>query len=173
MQRGYTQTYTYFGIESNGWISSKGLVGNKNGIFNPNDITDELGIQPFKSWQKGDKRRDGSEYFFSSWGAERSDKDILDVEAQCLDTIKNLRNKISVLQRFKETYDVNYILVVVPSVYGEEKPHIAFKEEIIEFCYLTGTTINFDTYIYPTTIGDRFYDIVHRIKDMINGLNAR
>ncbi|MEK3808086.1 DUF4279 domain-containing protein [Bacillus sp. FSL H8-0547] len=173
MQREYTQTYTYFGIESNGWISSKGLVGNKNGIFDPNEITDELGIQPFSSWKKGDKRRDCSEYLFSSWEAERSDKDMLDVEAQCLDTIKNLRNKISVLQNFKEKYDVNYILMVVPSIYGEEKPHIAFNEEIIEFCYLTGTTINFDTYIYHITIGDRILDFIHRMKKMIFGMKAR
>lgn len=39
--------------------------------------------------------------------------------------------------------------MVVPSIYGEEKPLIYLNEEIIEFCYLTGTTINFDMYIYP------------------------
>lgn len=66
-----------------------------------------------------------------------------------MDTIKNLKNKISVLKSIKEQYDVNFEIMVVPSIYGEEQPQIYLNEEIIEFCYLTGTTINFDMYIYP------------------------
>ncbi len=144
-----TNSYTYFGIESNGKIGRRGLVGNKRGIFNPDDISNALGIQPFSCWKKGDKRKDGSEYLFSSWNAEKSVIDRLDVEAQCLDTIKKLKNKISVLKSIKEQYDVNFEIMVVPSIYGEEQPQIYLNEEIIEFCYLTGTTINFDMYIYP------------------------
>lgn len=143
-----THTYTYFGIESNGQIDSRGLVGNKRGIFNPDDITNVLGIQPIRCWKKGDKRRNDTEYLFSSWDAEKSDIGRLDVEAQVLDTIKNLKNKISILNDIKEQYDVNYVIMVVQSIYGDESPLIGFNEDIIEFCYLTGTTINFDTYIY-------------------------
>lgn len=61
-----TNSYTYFGIESNGKIGRRGLVGNKRGILNPDDISKALGIQPFSCWKKGDKRKDGSEYLFSS-----------------------------------------------------------------------------------------------------------
>ncbi|WP_267905719.1 DUF4279 domain-containing protein [Metabacillus niabensis] len=118
-------------------------------MLNPDDISKALGIQPFSCWKKGDKRKDGSEYLFSSWNAEKSVIDRLDVEAQCLDTIKKLKNKISVLKSIKEQYDVNFGIMVVPSIYGEEQPQIYLNEEIIEFCYLTGTTINFDMYIYP------------------------
>jgi hypothetical protein len=136
-----THTYTYFGIESNGQIDSRGLVGNERGIFNPDDITNVLGIQPFLCWKKGDKRRNGTEHLFSSWDAEKSNIGRLDVEAQVLDTIKNLKNKIPILKAIKEQYDVNYVIMV-------EKPQISFNKEIIEFCYLTDSTINFDTYIY-------------------------
>lgn len=143
-----THTYTYFGIESNGKIGNRGLVGNERGIFDPEYITNILGIQPFSCWKKGDKRRDGTEYLFSSWDAEKSSIERLDVQEQVLDTIKSLKNKISILKEIKEQYDVNYVIMVVQSIYGEEEPQIGFNKEIIEFCYLTGTVINFDTYIH-------------------------
>lgn len=42
--------------------------------------------------------------------------------------------------------------MIVPSIYGEEKPLMGFNEEIIEFCYLTGTTIEVDMYVYPDEV---------------------
>lgn len=143
-----THTYTYFGIESNGEINNKGLVGYERGIFHPDDITKALGIQPFRYWKKGDTRKNGTQYLFSSWDAEKSDIGRLDVEAQCMETIKNLKQKISILKQIKEQYDVNYVIMIVPEIYGEEQPIISFNSEIIEFCYLTGTTIEVDMYIY-------------------------
>lgn len=147
-----TKSYTYFGIESKGKIDHKGLVAYESGIFNPDDITKLLGIQPFSSWNYGDTRKDGSKYLFSNWSAEKSTVDRLDVEAQCMDTIKNLKNKISLLKEIKEQYDVHYVMMIVPSIYGEEKSIMGFNEEIIEFCYLTGTTIEIDMYVYPDEI---------------------
>lgn len=143
-----TSSYTYFAIQSNG-TSDSGLIAYEKGIFNPEDITHLLEIQPFSSWAYGDKRIDGSEYRFSSWSAEKSEIERLDVEAQCRDTIKNLRNKIPELNQIKEQYDVSFVLMIVPSVHGEEQPWISFNKEVIEFCYLTGTTIEVDMYIYP------------------------
>lgn len=91
-------------------------------------------------------------YLFLDWSAEKSNVDRLDVEAKCMDTIKNLKNKISLLKEIKEQYDVHYVIMIVPSIYGEEKPLMGFNEEIIEFCYLTGTTIEVDMYVYPDEV---------------------
>ncbi|MFD1032645.1 DUF4279 domain-containing protein [Metaplanococcus flavidus] len=142
-----TSSYTYFAIKSNG-TSDSGFVAFEKGIFNPEDITRVLEIQPFRSWAYGDKRIDGSEYHFSNWSAEESDIGRLDVEAQCRGTIKNLKNKIPQLKGIKEQYDVSFVLTIVPSIHGEEQPYMSFNEEVIEFCYLTGTTISVDMYIY-------------------------
>lgn len=142
-----TSSYTYFSIKSNGEIEN-GFVAYEKGIFNPEGITGILEIQPFSSWAYGDRRVDGSEYLFSKWSAEKSEIGRLDVEAQCRDTIKNLKNKIPQLNQIKEQYDVSFALTIVPSIHGEEQPWISFNEEIIEFCYLTGTTIEVDMYIY-------------------------
>lgn len=148
-----TNSYTYFGIGSKGEIDHRGLVAYESGIFNPDDITKLLGIQPFSCWNYGDIRKNkGSKYLFSDWSAEKSTVGRLDVEAQCMDTIKNLKNKISLLKEIKEQYDVHYVIMIVPSIYGEEKPLMSFNEEIIEFCYLTGTTIEVDMYVYPNEV---------------------
>lgn len=145
-----TNSYTYFSIESNGEFKDGiGLIAFEKGIFNPSDMTALLGIEPFSSWASGDKRADESKFQFSSWSGEKSAIKRLDVEAQCRDTIKKLKNKIPILTQIKEQYDVNFVLVIVPSIYGEEKPYMDFNKEVIEFCYLTGTTITTDMYIYP------------------------
>ncbi|MBU9675024.1 DUF4279 domain-containing protein [Planococcus sp. CP5-4] len=146
-----TSSYTYFGIQSNGKID-KGLVANEKGIFNPEEITRILDIQAFSSWAYGDRRVDGSKYLFSAWSAEKSKIGRLDVEAQCRDTIKNLKNKVPQLKQIKQQYDVSFFLMIVPSIYQEEQPWISFNEEVIEFCYLTGTTIEVDMYIHQ--LGD-------------------
>ncbi|AQQ55284.1 DUF4279 domain-containing protein [Planococcus lenghuensis] len=142
-----TNSYTYFGITSNGEMGDRGFEANKKGIFNPKEITDLLDIQPFSSWAYGENRTSGTKYGFSSWNAEKSDIDRLDVEAQCRDTIKRLKSKIPLLNQIKEQYDVNFVLMIVPSIYGDEQPWIAFNEEVIEFCYLTETTIEVDMYM--------------------------
>lgn len=146
-----TNSYTYFAIQSNG-ESDKGLVAYEKGIFNPEEITRILDIQAFSSWAYGDRRVDGSKYLFSTWSAEKSRIGRLDVAAQCRDTIKNLKKKIPQLKQIKQQYDVRFVLMIVPSVYHEEQPWISFDEEVIEFCYLTGTTIEVDMYIHQ--VGD-------------------
>ncbi len=45
-------------------------------------------------------------------------------------------------------YDVNFCLMIVPHIFGEEQPIMSFNDEIIKFCYLTGTSIQVDMYIY-------------------------
>ena len=145
---GKTNSYTYFGIASNGKMGDRGFEAYKKGIFHPKEITDLLDIQPFSSWAYGESRVSGPKYLFSSWDAEKSDIDRLDVEAQCRDTIMRLKTKIPLLNQIKKQYDVNFVLMIVPNIYGDEQPWIAFHDEVIEFCYLTGTTIEVDMYMY-------------------------
>lgn len=143
-----TNSYTYFAIKSNGDFTN-GFAAYENAIFDSDEITCLLGIQPFSCWAYGDKRVDGSVYRFSAWSAEKSGIRRLDAEAQCRETIRNLKNRVAQLDLIKEKYDMSFILTTVPSVFGDEKTWLSFDEEIIEFCYLTCTTIDVDMYIYP------------------------
>ena len=146
-----THSYTYFAICSNGEIGSTGLQSTAAGVFDPDDITKLLCIEPFEKWQKGDRRKQVQDetsktayYGFSIWCAEKSEIDRIDVEKQCWETIKILKQKIPELLEIKSLYDVNFCIRVVPHIVNEEQPFMSFGKEVIEFCYLTGTEINVD-----------------------------
>ena len=148
-----TYSYTYFSIDSNGKIGKSGLESTEEGVFDPDDITKLFGIEPFRKWKKGDIRNKNSDeedpraiYGFSSWSAEKSTVEGLDAGKQCLDTIKNLKDKIPELMKIKSLYDVTFNIIIVPYIYNEQAPYISLGKEIIEFCYLTGTEIDVDMY---------------------------
>ena len=152
-----TCSYTYFSICSNGEIGeagSDGLQSTEAGVFDPDDITKLLDIEPFSKWKKGDirsqytdKNHPNARYGFSMWSAEKSEIGRLDVGKQCLDTIKILKQKIPELLKIKSLYDVDFCIMIVPYICNEEVPIMYFEEELIEFCYLTGTRINVDMYV--------------------------
>jgi len=151
-----TECYTYFSICSNGEITITGLQSAEAGVFDPDDITKLLDIEPFRKWKKGDERPkynfdlgpNPSPYGSSSWSAEKSAGDWLDVNKQCLETISQLKTKLPELTEIKKRYDVKFTIHVVPKIYKENSPAIYFDSEIIEFCYLTGATIDVDMYFY-------------------------
>jgi len=134
-----TQSYTYFSIR---------------GEFDPDDITERLGIEPIRKRKKGDEMprpvgvTNVRYYNCSGWCAEESNVDRYDVEKQCLDTIKNLKKKIPELLEIKSLYNVDFTIFVVPTIYNGETPMIGFNKEVIEFCHLTGTYIDVDMYVY-------------------------
>lgn len=143
-----TNSYTYFSICSNGILTANGLKASDRGIFDPNEISARLAITPFNVKSYGQLRRDGvSNFLFSSWSAEKSNKERLDVEQQCLETISQLKYKIEEINKIKEEYDVSCSINVVPIIFGDETPILIFNQEIIEFCYLTGSVIDVDMYV--------------------------
>ena len=129
-----TNSYSYFAIK---------------GDFDPDIVTSMLNINPTKSWKMGDLRKDGSEHTFSLWETGRCGILTIDVEDQCLHTIKELRNKVDILLDIKKKFDLDFVLEIVPHIYEGNSPSIGFHKEIIEFCYLTDTYIDVDIYIYP------------------------
>ena len=149
-----TYCYTYFGICSNGELGPFGLVSTDAGAFDPDHITKLLGIKPFRSFKKGDWRKNIStdapqaKFGFSRWCACESRADRYDVNKQCLETIQDLKEKIPELLKIKDLYDVDFTLMVVAYIYRAETPILSFDKEIIEFCHLTGTEIDVDTYVY-------------------------
>ncbi len=134
MRRKVNRCYTYFAIK---------------GIFNPNEITEILGLIPSQTWKIGDKRKFGNgHYDFALWEYGRNEIYDVITENQMMITISNLKSKVSLLREIKQKYDVSFILEAVPHIYaGEPTPALAPGREIIEFCYLTGTEIDIDLYI--------------------------
>lgn len=131
----HTSCYTYFAIKGN---------------FPPDEISKILNLTPTKQWAIGDLRRDGkSRYDFALREYGRCDEYDVDVENQCLKTISDLRAKINDLKYIKKNYDVSFVLEIVPSIIVEDThPAIGFNQDLIEFCYLTETSIDIDLYVY-------------------------
>lgn len=122
------------------------------GDFNPEEITDLLGIIPDKQWKIGDIRYKindkTSVYDFALWqtGLVKTVNEYY-VEKQMSETISKLEPKIDILKKIKERYNVNFTLEVVPTFYSaKDKPILSPNEKIIAFCYQTKTNIDYDYY---------------------------
>lgn len=118
------------------------------GTFDPDVITDRLGIIPNDRWKTGDRRRDGSFHGFSSWTCGRCDEYDVNVENQMRKTISCLSDKIDILNQIRTDYDVRFYLEVVPEIYvGDTNPCLAPTLDVIDFCHATRTEIDIDLYI--------------------------
>lgn len=125
--------YTYFKI---------------TGDFDPDIITQKLGLQPSKTWKIGDKRKNGTAYDFALWEFGRCDQYDVYVENQMLETIAPLTNKINLLNEIRDSYDVTFTLEVVPTVYADNSsPCLAPSMTIIDFCHATRTEMDIDLYV--------------------------
>lgn len=150
MPENQTSCKSYFSIESNGIIENTvGFIANPNSNFDPDYITEKLGIEPFDTKKMNTVRKIGNGvYPFSDWSACEQNEPAIDAEEQVLKIIRILKPKIPKLLEIKEEYDVSFTISIVPYIYNEQTPVICFNKEIIEFCYLTGTEIGVDLYVF-------------------------
>lgn len=127
------QCYTYFRIV---------------GDFDPNEISQKLGLQPFNSWKAKDKNKFGKEYGFSAWHFGKCEIYNLIVTEQMEETITPLLTKIDLLNQIKEENDVDFYLEVVPFLSSyNDNPCLAPSLKVMDFCTATRTEIDIDLYI--------------------------
>lgn len=145
-----TACYSYFAICSSGKIRDGiGFIASENSYFDPDDITAKLGINPFDTRKMGTPRKNGhGHYPFSDWACCKQTEPALDAEEQCRKIVRELHDLIPQLQEIKKEHNVDYSIIIVPHIHNEENPILGFDSEIIEFCYLTGTEIGVDMYVY-------------------------
>ena len=129
------ECYTYFNIV---------------GDFDPDEVTERLGLAPDETWKIGDTRRDGEKFDFASWRYGRCDRYDVYTENQMRKTIEKLIDKVGELNRIREENDVEFYLVIVPELYVDEiNPCLAPSLDVIDFCHATRTKIDIDLYLYP------------------------
>ena len=125
--------YTYFKI---------------TGDFDPNVITNRLGLIPSKTWKIGDKRENGTLYDFALWEFGRCNNYDVIAENQMHITIAPLLDKIDILNEIKNELGVDYTLEIVPTVYSANaSPCFAPSLKVIDFCHATRTEIDIDLYV--------------------------
>ncbi len=107
-----------------------------------------LELKPDRCWKIGDLRKNGTAYEFSDWCFGRCDEYHVHVEQQMRETIAPLWDKMDVLHKIRQEYEVSFTLVIVPTVYvGESTPCLAPSLDIIDFCHATRTRIDIDLYV--------------------------
>ncbi|MBR6559039.1 MAG: DUF4279 domain-containing protein [Clostridia bacterium] len=125
--------YTYFRI---------------TGDFDPDVVTEKLGLLPDKSWRIGDKRHNGKLYDFASWEFGRCNEYDVITENQMHTTIVPLLDKVELLNEIRNEYNVVFTLEIVPEIYaGNTTPCLAPSLQVIDFCYATRTEIDIDLYV--------------------------
>ncbi len=121
------------------------------GDFDPDTVTEILGLQPSKTWRIGDARCNGSLYDFSLWEFGRCDRYDVIVENQMHTTIDPLLDKVGLLNRIREKFGVSFTLEIVPTVYVDNTtPCLAPSLTVIDFCHATRTEMDIDLYLMDT-----------------------
>lgn len=130
----YSDCYTYFKIV---------------GDFDPDVVTELLGIEPEEFWRIGDRRRNGSVYDFACWKTGTCREYDIETDRQMMKTLGGLLDKVGVLNEIRRRFDVDFVLEVVPSVCaGESTPCLAPSLEVMRFCCATGTSVDIDLYVW-------------------------
>lgn len=134
-----TTCYTYFSIR---------------GDFDPAEITRILGIEPERTWRKGETTPYGGTYNNTSWtGCFCRDYDI-DLSVQMEKTIQPLLSKYEELNLIRTKYNAYLTLEVVPKiVFGSDKPILGPSMAIMQFCCETQTHLDIDWYLFPPSDG--------------------
>lgn len=121
------------------------------GDFNPDEVSKILNLNPEKSWKIGDLRRNGTKYEFANLEIAKCDEYDPIVENQMRKTISVLQDKIPLLNQIRETFNVEFFLVIVPQIYaGGINPCLSPSLDIIDFCHATRTKIDIDMYVYDS-----------------------
>ncbi|RRN71278.1 DUF4279 domain-containing protein [Peribacillus simplex] len=121
-------------------------------------VTDILGIEPTKTYKKGDiiekinnlnlvstkiRRRKETDWILST-GYQES----YDINNQLNTILKSLEGKTKELKQLKEKYSLEFLFMIVIQVENDEKPAMYLQKNIIDFASLIQAEIHFDLYIF-------------------------
>ena len=122
------------------------------GEFDPQEISNILGLNAEKSWRIGDTRIDGSKYEFALWEFGRCNDYDVEVANQMRKTISLLVDKVDLLNKIRQQNDVSFYLEIVPEIYAEDTtPCLAPTLDIVDFCHTTRTEIDIDLYVLDSS----------------------
>ena len=122
------------------------------GEFDPQEISNILGLNAEKSWRIGDTRIDGSKYEFALWEIGRCNDYDVEVANLMRKTIALLADKVDLLNKIRQQNDVSFYLEIEPTIYAEDTtPCLAPTLDIIDFCHATRTEIDIDLYVLDSS----------------------
>lgn len=131
-----SDTYVYFALNGND--------------FDPQVLTDKLGIIPTSAWKKGDKGKYKPSLSFSHWElSTEKGKEYIMVDRLVDEIVQRLYDKIDSINELKNQYALDSVLEIVLYIdTNDEKttPALGHDLKTIEFLYLTQTRTDVDIY---------------------------
>lgn len=117
--------------------------------FDPNELTDLLGIQPMEVNLKGvitgTRKRPSTE---TSWSIYTKKEESYDVKEQIDKIVSILKDKIKLINGFKEKNEVSISLSLLIEVENDEKPAIYWTPETNDFLGKIGAESSIEIYMY-------------------------
>ncbi len=116
----------------------------------PDVVTRRLGIQPTRSWTKGDRIGKGSEKVrrFSYWGISTGYEESDDVSVQLAKALDPLKDKSRVLNELREEYGLEYRIDIVPRIGEKDPPLISLDHWVIDLAQSIRARVWVDLYVY-------------------------
>jgi hypothetical protein len=122
----------------------------KGDDFNPDILTERIGLTPTKICSKGDPiGKSGNKIKFSGWYFYSEKSDNLFVNKLVEDVVEKLFSKIEVINSFKNEFKLNSILEIVLYIDCNDEistPVIGHDSKTIEFLCKTNTETDVDIY---------------------------
>ena len=120
-----------------------------SGIFDPDEITKRLGLEPYKVHRIGEKIPSGKQLDHAMWMYGKCEEYSIELTKQVEKTIFGLLNKIDELNQISKEFDVYYSIEIVPEIYDiHNMPLFDPSLEVMDFCSATRTHLDTDLYIY-------------------------
>ncbi len=119
------------------------LIGDE---FEPDEVTKIIGIEPSRTWRKGNPIPRCTSWVYSTGMVE---DEVVDVFEMSSSLVAKLAPQAEKIIEAKEMYGLRAVLEVVLTVTQDDSkstPAIGFESEVIAFLHKVGATIDIDTY---------------------------
>jgi hypothetical protein len=138
-------TYVYFALKGNN--------------FDPQVLTNEIGIIPTDTWKAGDKGKYKLTLKYSCWELSTDvGREYIMVSNLVEEIVNKLFDKIEIINELKNRYNLYSVLEIVMYVDTNEEqttPSLGHDLKTIEFLYRTQTETDVDIYRFNSAIDDK------------------
>lgn len=118
--------------------------------FDPQEITNYLGVEPSDIWEKGDKGKYNSLHKYSCWQlSTEKGKEYIEIDKLVNEIVEILFDKIDKINKLKQGFKLNSVLEIVMDVDinpDQSTPALGHDLKTIEFLYKTRTGTDVDIY---------------------------
>ena len=117
--------------------------------FDPNTITEMLGITPTETRIKGEPGRfKHAINKYTTWQFDTGYKESYDINDQLKEIYDIFKGKIHILNNIRKEYAIEFGICIVINIENDEKPAMGLEHWVIDFLHEIHAEVGFDIYDY-------------------------